>query len=140
MYNRVSDNLEVDAEPCKSAAVVPGKAGTVRVTPAHSGYGTLDVTIAAAKQWVTFELGDVTAWTADPKEKHLAFGIFHAGLLATSNTLVSDTKFQGQRGTNGEVWSAGYFTLKSEWQNYNLMLYARTGDKVQGRSNYTVHL
>ena len=51
-------------------------------------------------------------------------------MLATSNTLVSDTKFQGQRGINGEVWSAGYFTLKSEWQNYNLMLYARTGDKV----------
>ena len=67
MYNRVSDNLEVDAEPCKSAAAVPGKAGTVRVTPAHPGYGTLDVTIAAAKQWVTFELGDVTSWTADPK-------------------------------------------------------------------------
>ena len=74
------------------------------------------------------------------QEKHLAFGIFHAGLLATSNTLISDTKFQGQRGINGEVWSAGYFTLKSEWQNYNLMLYARTGDKLAFTVAPTVEL
>lgn len=81
MYNRVSDNLEIDAEACKSAAAVPGKPGTVRVTPAHPGYGTLDITIVATKQWVTMELGDVNAWTADPVEKHLAFGVFHSGLL-----------------------------------------------------------
>ena len=61
-------------------------------------------------------------------------------MLATSNTLVSDTKFQGQRGINGEVWSAGYFTLKSEWQNYNLMLYARTGDKLAFAVAPTVEL
>jgi hypothetical protein len=130
MYNRVSDNLEVDAEPCKSAALVQGRPGTVRVTPAHADYGTLDITIVATQQWVTFELGDVSKWTADPREKHLAFGAFHAGLLAPANTLISDTKFQGQRGILGELWSAGFFTLSSSWQNYNLMLYAKTGDKV----------
>ena len=31
MYNRVSDNLEVDAEPCKSAALVQGKPGKLLV-------------------------------------------------------------------------------------------------------------
>lgn len=48
----------------------------------------------------------------------------------TNHTLISDTKFQGQRGITGEVWSAGFFTLVSSWQNYNLMPYAKTGDKL----------
>ena len=59
---------------------------------------------------------------------------------AAGNTLISDTKFQGQRGIMGEVWSAGFFTLKSSWQNYNLMLYAKAGDKLAFTVAKTVDL
>ena len=45
-------------------------AGTVRLTAAHD-YGTLDIGIRAGANWVTFTIENISAWHADPLQKHL---------------------------------------------------------------------
>ena len=68
LYNRVADNHTQNLEPCVSAAAV--NSSTLRITAAH-GYGTLELSLTAGTNWVLFTLGDLSAWRADPVQKHL---------------------------------------------------------------------
>ena len=70
LYNRVADAHATNLEPCTAAAAMSVPAGTVRLTAAH-GYGTLDLGVTAGANWFTFSVVDMSAWAADPREKHI---------------------------------------------------------------------
>ena len=68
LYNKIADNHTQNMEPCISARAV--NSSTLQITAAH-GYGTLELTVTAGENWALFTLGDLSAWTADPVQKHL---------------------------------------------------------------------
>jgi hypothetical protein len=103
---------------------------TLRASAAH-GYGSVDIKWAEQPNWITLELADLSNWNADPHEKHVTFGVFGQGLLDLTLAPQISERFEGQRGLPGfEGWSAGFYTLSSDWQQYNLMFYAEQGQKV----------
>lgn len=68
LYNKVADAHPVNLDPCISASVVNGN--TLRLTASH-GYGTLDLSVTAGKEWIVFQIVDLSSWNADPEQKHL---------------------------------------------------------------------
>ena len=128
LYNRVADNNDRDLDPCVSAIAVGGD--TVRVAAAH-GYGTVDVRWEVHPAWVIFELADLSQWHADPAETHISMARLGWGMLPATWAPFTSGKFQGFRGMEGhEPWSAGFFTLASEWAQYNTFFYAKQGQRI----------
>ena len=139
LYNRVSDNRPSDLDACVSVRAVDtgiagnATSGVLRVTAAH-GAGTVDLrwVVPRPAAWFTLELLSLAGWVgADPVERHMQLARLDSGLLDPTKAPFISGKFQGCRGTEGlEEWSAGFFTLSSEWQQYNSFFYAEEGQRV----------
>lgn len=152
LYNRVADSRSTNLEACIGAQVVvtPPQAAAgvtaVQVAAAH-GYGRLTVGIEAGLNWFTFTLLDISAWNADPVEKHLVWArmcptdmcpvLANASLGNSPATQSIKSapfvrgRFMGFRGSEGEYPdSAGFLTISSTWQSFNQWLYAKQGEKL----------
>ena len=144
LYNRPSDNRLSDWSPCVSAT----RLGTS--TPnqtqlrigAMYGYGTIDIGVTSREigaGWVKFTVLNDSSWSADPVQRHIQFatlcpddmcpsGYYPSGGAPTAaGQTVDGGKFQGFRGLED---SSGWFTITSEWQFWNTMLFVKAGDSV----------
>eukprot|EP00937_MAST-01D_sp_MAST-1D-sp2_P002385 g2385.t1 len=150
LYNRVSDNRATNMDACTSVSVVAAPASSdrnrsgsdggndevlLRVSAAH-GYGYVDVAAAVAPggAFVTFTARALGSWTADPTEKHLAYGEWWAGLLDNASAPIVMGRLQGPRATPGPAAlggapSAGFLTL-SRRGYYRYVFYAEQGDAL----------
>ena len=143
LYNRVADNQPIDLEPCVSLAAAPA-AGTFRVGAAH-GYGELLVRVehgsgdhgGDASSYLVFELADVSGWRADPEQTHVVWPRFCPPDMCDEDgepsvaTPFANGAFQGFRGLEGSFPdSVGYFTISSVFQNYNIHMFAKQGERI----------
>lgn len=132
LYNRVADNRARNLDPCVAVApAAQGDPSLLRVVAAH-GYGTVDLQWSTGgAAWVVFELASLSAWNADPTEKHIQMAAFDAGILDPADAPFTSGKFQGFRGVEGrKEWSAGFFTLTSEWQQYRTFFYTKPKQRL----------
>lgn len=162
LYNKIADNHTTNMEGCVAAHAVAvddsGNGGTLRITAAH-GYGTLDLQIKAGANWLLFQLGDLSAWEADPVQKHLRVATLcpldmcpksakpcvPGAPAPPPGTPVCGSpwevpipaapfvggRFEGFRGSEGKYPdSAGFFTISSQFQSFTSWLFAETGQKL----------
>ena len=139
LYNRVADNRPVNLDPCVSitaAAVRPEGVHLTINAPHDAGELLITLTASADRRWVTFELGDLSRWQGDPEQRHTIWPRFCPADMCpdggeTPSAPFVGGAFEGFRGAEGRYPdSAGYFTLNSVWQQYNVAMHVKEGDRL----------
>eukprot|EP00041_Stephanoeca_diplocostata_P019095 m.405729 g.405729 ORF g.405729 m.405729 type:complete len:1069 (-) comp21209_c0_seq2:189-3395(-) len=145
LYNRVADNHPKNLEEASSCELLrgfpyeaPGResarqysTGTIRVYSKHD-YGWIDIFFNTSElpSRVSFSVENITAWHADPVERHIAFGEFWQGIVSDMLSPTIMGKLQGPISKPGAGQpSAGYMSV-SRNSYYKYIFYADVSDKV----------
>lgn len=140
---RVSDALPQNLETCAGVTVLAESNPTSGVLDVHAahGYGTvrLSYTVknsspfaapSASTFRVFFVVTNTSQWTADPVEKHLAFGQFWTGLIEADKAPTVMGKVQGAVAlplTNEAT--SGFVTISSR-SYFRYIFYAEPNDEL----------
>ena len=142
LYNRVADNRAANLDPCVRASAVRQSSDKQRVELAVSaphGAGELLIALVASadRRWVTFQLSDLSRWHGDAEQRHVVWprlcpvDMCPGGGGPSASTPFVGGAFEGFRGAEGRYLdSAGYFTLNSVWQQYNVAMNVKDDDRL----------